>query len=122
MDTIEEKTNLELNAFLAVARPEILRHLKSLVRHMIQEIKANPDLYIGDGDEEPSIDVRLCVDKPKELSSRVHPPSHWTWVVHTGSSDYDTYHSDYCAGSSVGIDTDAEELVSELIGDLGNRG
>lgn len=107
-----------LEQFLAKERKWMLLALKSLVRDCKRSIRQDRVSYIENDGDEPSIDIRLCIDKPKGLSDRIHPPANWTWVFNTGDASYDQYHSDYCAASTIGLDDNAEELLEELIGDL----
>lgn len=109
---------MRLEAFIEANGDDMCESLAEVVADLQDTMDANPeeyvDSYTGD-DGEPSIDVRLCVDL--DASDRTGS-SGGTWCFRTGVVDYDPRISQFCAASSVGPDTDAEELLAELIGQL----
>lgn len=86
-------------------RPALRRALDWVVRDLQGYIKADPKEYIEAGCDEPSIDVRLCVDDDG-------------WIFRTGLVDYDPYHSKACAASCVGSETDTDGLLDDLLTDV----
>ena len=101
-----------LDTFLDSERTDMLSDLTATVEELKTSMKLDPKLFTEAGCDEPSIDVRLCVDL-----ERGSAPS---WIIRTGSSDYDQYHSEYCSASCIGLDTDPKELLEELMNDLGD--
>jgi hypothetical protein len=104
---LEEQENSDmptLSSFIKENQSDMLEYLTDIVATLKEDIKANPSLY------EESIDIRLCID----LDRHSNP----TWIFRIGSSDYDQVHSEYCAASSVGLDTDPVSLFEELVSQL----
>jgi hypothetical protein len=101
---------MSLDQFLHVNKPDILRDLKRIIRDCKPDLKANPELYIENGCDEPSIDVRLCVDP--------EPDETFSWILRVGSPDYDQRHSVYCSAGSIGILTKAESLFEQLVREI----
>jgi hypothetical protein len=97
-------------SFLEANRADMLQDLKEIVRDLKDTMLDNPEEYTDYGCDEPSIDVRLCIDTDRNDCI--------TWIIRTGSSDYDQYHSDFCAASCIGLDTDVKELLNDLINDI----
>lgn len=88
-------------SFINKQKDLMLRSLQWVVKDLKRYLKDNPDYYVEIG-EDPSIDVRLCIDEG-------------SWIFRTGSSCHDPYHSLICCASSVQEDTDTEELLEELL-------
>jgi hypothetical protein len=105
--------SITLDSFLNSEQSHMLANLEAIVKELQKDLKLSPD-------DEPTIDIRLCVDKPNELSDRCYPPNDWTWLFRVGLSDYDPYHSDYCSASCVGLNTSPNELLEEMINGLDN--
>lgn len=102
-----EKTN-NIDQFIKDNRADILTELTRLVTRLKADIEADPMEYVDYGADNPSIDVRLCVDLAD--SNRCYG-----WIVRTGLVDYDPYFSEYCSAGSVGLDTDPAKLMAELL-------
>ncbi len=105
--------NSDLDTFIVDNEKDMLANLESIVNELQTEIRANPSWYLEPGCDEPTIDVRLCIDLTERYG--VTTP---TWVIRVGLVDYDQYHSEYCAASCVGLETDVSKLLSELINQL----
>jgi hypothetical protein len=90
----------------------MLQALRYIVSDLKRTMRVDPAEFTEPGEDSPAIDVRLCIDH----LDRKHP----SWTFRTGSVDYDPYHSEYCGASCVTPDTDAEELLSELISQIDN--
>lgn len=97
-----------LNTFLAENKNDILEYLTRLVAQLKSDIAACPEVFLEPGTDTPSIDIRLCIDLDTKYRSQ-------EWIIRTGLSDYDPYHSEYCAASCVTPDTDPSELLEELV-------
>lgn len=93
----------------------MLSNLVAIVRELKRDMRSNPKDYIENGCDEPSIDIRLCVDRHEYKPSL---PCEYTWLFRVGLVDYDPRHSDYCAASSVQLDTDPDKLLTMMINDL----
>lgn len=102
---------MKLEQFLIENKTDMLTNLTEIVADLKATMVSDPEAYTECGNDEPLIDVRLCID----LGDRHHG-----WIFRTGLSDYDQYHSEYCAASSIGLDTNAEKLLEELINQLGD--
>jgi hypothetical protein len=96
----------KLELFIKENREDMLTDLTDIVKDLKEAMQSDPEEYTDYGCEDPSIDVRLCIDLDRSKDS---------WIIRTGSSDYDQYHSDFCAASCIGLDTDAKKLLQELI-------
>lgn len=96
----------QLERFLEDNKQDMLTDLVGIVADMQALINGDPSEYLEYGCDEPTIDIRLCVD----LDQGGIP----SWIFRTGLSDYDQAHSLYCASSLIGPDTDAVELLAEL--------
>lgn len=87
-----------------------MNRLESFIHSNRADMLAELSYYVKDCQEhlEPGtdIDVRLCIDFAGDRS---------TWLFRTGSVDYDQWHSTFCGASSIGLDTDTEELLEDLI-------
>lgn len=107
-----EVTIMKLEAFIEANSDDMCVILADTVAELQATMAGDPDeytdTYSGD-DAGPSIDVRLCIDLTRNGG---------TWIFRTGLVDFDPRHSQYCAASSVGLDTDPEELLAELISQL----
>lgn len=103
-------TTTKLDSFIEANRSDMLTDLTDIVNDLKATMQGDPEEYTDWGSEEPSIDIRLCIDSTRR--------GEMTWIIRTGSSDYDQYHSDYCAALSVGLDTKSEELLTDLINQL----
>lgn len=110
----ENKQVMPLDQFIKENQVHMLVELGAIVRGLKEDMLASPSDYIDtySDAETPSIDIRLCIDlTPSRYRST-------GWLFRTGLVDYDQYHSEYCAASSVTPDTDAKELLQELIDQL----
>lgn len=94
---------------LSPEKSHMLRDLKGIVSELQDTMRSDPAEYTEHGTDEPSIDIRLCVDNDS------------SWIFRTGLSDYDPSHSDYCAASSVQLDTDPEKLLASLLDDINDQ-
>ena len=107
-----------LEAFIKAEQGYMTKALKAIVKDCKSSIRPNPSLYI-DGDGEPAIDVRLCIDKvhtnsnPFSLCSDLE--ERFDWGFRTGDSSYDQRHSRYCGASSIGLDSKVEDVLTELV-------
>ena len=108
----ENKQVMSLEQFIEENRQHMLVELGAIVHKLRNDMGIDPETYTEIGHTEPSIDVRLCVDL---TPSRYRQTG---WLFRTGSSDYDSYHSEYCAASVITTETDARELLNELINQL----
>jgi hypothetical protein len=106
---------MKLLKFVNQERAGMLRALEHIVKDLQRSLKADPGEYTEFGADEPTIDVRLCIDL---WENDPNNSSRNGWIFRTGSSDYDPYFSEYCAGLCVGLDTNAEDLLDELINQL----
>jgi hypothetical protein len=97
-----------LKKFVDTNRADMLADLRGIIERSKMEMRAYPKDYIEPGCENPSIDIRLCIDLE----------NHYGWIFRLGSSDYDPYHSEYCGGSSIQLDTVAEDLLGDLLSQL----
>lgn len=88
--------------FINAERENMKRALDWIVKDLQRTIKAEPIEHTEYGCDEPTIDVRLCLDPNG-------------WIFRTGLVDYDPYHSEICAASCVGLETTTEELLEELL-------
>jgi hypothetical protein len=102
---------MKLNKFISEERENMLNDLRDIVADLKKSMRISPNEYTEYGCDEPSIDVRLCVD----LSERGDSPS---WIIRTGSVDFDSYHSEFCSASCIGLSTEPEELLEELVNGL----
>lgn len=103
---------IDLDSFILTEYTRILSHLKVVVKVCCAEIKRDPLLYVDDNHDIPSIDVRLCIDSTKHGS--------FEWIIRTGTVDYDEWHSDFCSGSFIGLETMPAILLERLIKGLNN--
>lgn len=88
--------------FIHKEKSSMLKNLQWVVKDLKRYLKDNNEAINELMEEVPSIDVRLCIDED-------------SWIFRTGSADYDPYHSLICSASSVQEDTEAEELLEELL-------
>jgi hypothetical protein len=102
---------MQLDEFIKDNRADILLDLTDIVASCQADIASDPELYLELGCDEPSIDVRLCIDLTERYGIA-------TWIIRTGLVDYDQVHSEYCAALSIGADTNASELLDSLINQL----
>lgn len=86
----------------------MLHDLKKIVADLKNSMQIEPETYTELGTDGPSIDIRLCIDFK----------NHAGWLFRVGSSDFDTYHSEFCAASSVDLNTKAYRLLDDLINQL----
>lgn len=89
-------------------RNGMLRAMRFTVSDLQATLERNPEEYTEPGTDEPAIDIRLCIDPGR-------------YIIRTGLSDYDLYHSRICAASCVTLETEAEELLNELIEEAENQ-
>ena len=102
---------MQLDQFIESEKCYMFNNLRDIVSDLIDTMRQNPSEYTERGCDDPSIDIRLCIDVDND-----DEPS--TWIFRTGLSDYDQSHSRYCSASSIGIDTDVNDLLNDLIGQL----
>ncbi len=77
-----------------------LRHIQT----QIDESCRGPD------DDEPSIDVRLCIDFQDDGTP--------DWIIRSGDSSYDQRHSALCGASIVSLDTEFNDEADETLENL----
>ena len=109
---------MRLEAFIAANRADMLQDLTDIVEDLKATMSADPAEYTdpyADG-ETPCIDVRLCVDIAE--SGKRAGLIGGEWIFRTGLVDFDPRHSQYCGASSVSPDTDAEDLLEDLLSQL----
>lgn len=104
-----------LETFIKLEQKEMLTSLKSLVRDLKRDIKADPACYRETDDSEPSVDIRLCVDHIGAKPTLAAFPQDLSWELKIGDVSYDTHHSDFCGAACVDLDTIAEDLLVELV-------
>jgi hypothetical protein len=97
-------TDVLLDDFLLTERPHMLEDLKRILIGAQLQMRRDPDLYTEHGTTEPTIDIRLCIDHE--------------WIFRTGDASYDQIHSDLCAASCIGLDSTAETVLADLVGQL----
>jgi hypothetical protein len=102
---------MQLNQFIESEKCHMFDCLRDIVSDLTDTMRQNPSDYVENGCDEPSIDVRLCID----VDSNDKPVN---WIFRTGLSDYDQVHSRHCAASSVQLDTNANSLLNDLINQL----
>jgi hypothetical protein len=100
---------MTLDQFITEERLGMYQDLQTIIIDLTHEMRTDPKLYTEHGCDEPSIDIRLCID--------AHNDS-FTWCFRTGDSSYDQRHTTYCAASSIQLDTGTDELLNQLIGDI----
>ena len=103
---------MEITAFITQEHDYMLGSLTELVEILKENMRLDTTNYIEEEGEDPSIDIRLAIDNEKETYRSIG------WRFWYGSSDYDSYHSQYCAASSVGLDTKPDELLKDLLNDI----
>lgn len=86
-------------------RQDLVDHIKYLQGLM----KSDPTEYTEHGCDEPSIDIRLCI----ELDG--------SWIFRTGDSSFDQRHSPLCGASSVQLDTETKGKELPLLEELLNQ-
>lgn len=96
--------------FIDQNKAAMLQSLESVVKDLKATIKSDPEEFTDYGCDDPSIDVRLCID--------LTPGQRLGYIFRTGLVDYDPYHSEYCASSCVTLDTNAAKLLDELINQI----
>lgn len=101
---------MQLNEFIKVNKIDMLTDLNNIIREYKEDLINNPNEYTELGCDEPTIDIRLCID----LDSHGDP----NWLFRIGLVDYDPYFSEYCAASCIGLDSDASGLFSYLVNQL----
>lgn len=99
-----------LDKFIKEEKHHMLRYLNELIPNLKSSIDAQPEEFKESEDDEPSIDIRLCIDLNDDGTG--------SWIFRTGDSSYDQQHSQYCSTTSIGIDSNAAELLDYLIQDL----
>lgn len=92
LDEIIERERVHMWNYLQILVPDTQKYLN--------------DDNIEPGTNEPSIDIRLCIDQDG------------SWAFRTGSADYDQSHSYYCAASSIQSETGSDDLLKELLNQL----
>jgi hypothetical protein len=91
--------------FLNTEKEWMRQELITTILEWQEEMANHPKEYTEPGTDEPSIDIRLCIDFEAEQGS---------WIFRIGSVDYDPYHSQYCAASCITLDTNANSLLDDL--------
>lgn len=116
---------MTLNQFIKENRSDMLENLTDIVSDLKSQIEVNPEEYTEYGTDEPSIDIRLCIDLTKSDPNAPLTPfftnysgRDGTWIFRTGLVDYDQRHSLYSAASSVQLDTNPEVLLNDLINQI----
>lgn len=109
---------MRLEAFITENRADMLQALTGIVEDLKDTMSADPAEYTDPyaDDATPCIDVRLCVDVA-DTGKRAGLIG-GNWVFRTGLVDFDPRHSQYCGASSVSPDTDAEDLLEDLLSQL----
>lgn len=107
-----------LEQFIKREQSHMLKDLKCLIKHGKAQIRQNHSLYKENADSEPTIDVRLCVDKIHATPHLAAFPEDFEWLFRTGHADYDQRHSEHCRASCIGLESDAESLLTELVSQL----
>lgn len=102
---------MQLDQFIESEKCRMFDCLRDIVSDLTDTMRQNPLEYTERGCDEPSIDIRLCID----VDSNDKPVS---WIFRTGDSSYDQRHSRYCSALSVHLDTDTNELLNDLINQL----
>jgi hypothetical protein len=102
---------MTLEQFLAYSRYQMTDELNDICRELKRDMKRSPEEYTEHGCDEPSIDIRLCVDYHEHKPSL---PGEYNYIFRIGLVDFDPIHSDYCAASCVALDTKPDELLKEL--------
>jgi len=94
-------------------------------RFMIQDLRSIQAMIDDDcresPDDEPSIDVRLCVDFDHDDPN---------WIIRYGDSSYDQRHSEMCGADMIGkdtkfsdeADTTLESMIDQCLDQLSQRG
>lgn len=100
-----------LDAFIKANSQDMFEALSAIVVDLQATLMGDPAEYTEHGCDEPSIDIRLCIDI-------YHCREGGSWTFRTGDSSYDQRHSEYCAASSVTPDTGAAKLLADLIEQL----
>lgn len=108
-----------LESYIKQEQKHMTRALRAIVNDCKRSMAADRSLYMDSEHEEPSIDVRLCVDRYETNSnpfSLVSPlETRFEWTFRTGDVSYDQRHSRYCAASSITLDSTVESLLVDLI-------
>lgn len=104
-----------LPRFLEQERANMLEDLMFRCFHARQDMQADPKEHTDPGCDEPSIDVRLCIDR---YESKPGLPEHYDWCFRTGLVDFDQRHSTLCVASSIGLGTEPRDLLNDLLNDL----
>lgn len=101
----------KLDAFIDKERSNMLVELHQIVTDLKKELAADPLPYKENDDDDPSIDIRLCIDLSDFGGS---------WIFRTGHVQFDQYHSQYCGASAVTLAVDdVPALLTELTGQMG---
>ncbi len=106
---------MKLSLFLKAEFEDIVTDLTATVENLKSFVRINPEEFTEAGSDEPSIDVRLCVDEYDGLNRS------FTWIIRTGDASFDQKHSPYCAASLIGLDTEPRALAQELIDDIAEQ-
>jgi hypothetical protein len=101
---------MTLEQFIRQEKSFIRAELIAILKHFKPQLLNNPQEFTEFGADEPTIDIRLCVD----LESHGGP----NWILRTGSVDFDSYHSEFCSASCIGLDTKPSELLNYLLQEL----
>ena len=101
---------MKLVQFIKDNKNDMLQELNNIIREYKKDLINNPNEYTELGCDEPTIDIRLCID----LESHGGP----NWIFRIGLVDYDTYFSEYCAENCITLNSDASGLFSDLVNQL----
>lgn len=96
----------ELDRFIADNKADMLADLIEIVKQSKEYLSEDNDF---------SCDVRLCIDRADTRHGYGDSNVGFKWIIRVGQADYDQRHSEYCSASCIGQDTDAEELLKDLI-------
>lgn len=120
---------MNLQEFINTEREYMLRNLTLIVRGLQASMRLDPDEYTEHNDDEPSVDIRLCIDMniPDHESTAngcteecraCQGEADPSWIFRTGDVSFDPAHSEFCAASCVSLATKPEKLLAELIGQI----
>ncbi len=102
----------KLDTFIEKEKSFMRENLLGIVEHYKVWMRKDPKLFIDEisGQDEASIDIRLCIDLDES--------GHGSWIFRTGDSSYDQRHSQYCAADCIGLETNVDNLLNDLINQI----
>lgn len=103
--TIKDQVTVLTERFFRPDYTIMLATITELIDDAVATMQAAPLEYTEHGADEPTIDIRLCVDNDG-------------WIFRTGDASFDQRHSRYCSASCIGLNTQAGELLEQLIDDV----